>query len=293
MTNNKSRIATLFSICLSLCVAIALGQGSGLVSGIPVILLCWAIIFVIQWLAFLPSFYYKTEHYYDVTGSLTYLTVVITALLAASTLSARDFLIGLVIIIWALRLGSFLFLRIKKQGRDERFEHIKNNFWRFLMTWTLQGLWVFLTLTMALAAITSEVKKELDAPAWLGLAIWLVGFAFEVVADRQKTAFRQDPSNTGNFITTGLWSWSRHPNYFGEMVLWMGVAVMAMPVLSGWQWVAMISPVFVIFLLTKISGVDMLEAQGVRRWGDDPNYQAYLVRTSKLLPRPPLSPDIA
>ena len=293
MTNRKAILATVLSLCVSLGVAVALGQGSIRASGIPVVMLCWAIAFAIQWVVFIPSFYYKTEHYFDLTGSLTYLLVIAVALYSTEGLTPRDLLIAGVIFVWALRLGSFLFMRIKTQGSDVRFDRIKHNFWRFLLTWTLQGLWVFLTLAMALAAITSEVKPQLDALVWLGLAIWVVGFALEVAADRQKTVFRRDQRNAGQFITSGLWSWSRHPNYFGEMILWSGVAIMALPVLSGWQWVALISPVFVIFLLTKVSGIDMLEAQGQLRWGDDPNYRAYLARTSKLVPRRPLSVDSA
>lgn len=293
MTNRKAILATILSLCVSLGVAVALGHGSIRAWGIPVVMLCWAIAFAIQWVVFIPSFYYKTEHYFDLTGSLTYLLVIAVALYSTEGLTSRDLLIAGVICVWALRLGSFLFMRIKKQGRDVRFDRIKQNFWRFLLTWTLQGLWVFLTLAMALAAITSEVKPQLDALVWLGLAIWIFGFALEVAADRQKTVFRRDQRNAGQFITSGLWSWSRHPNYFGEMILWSGVAIMALPVLSGWQWVALISPVFVIFLLTKVSGIDMLEAQGQLRWGDDPNYRAYLARTSKLVPRRPLSVDSA
>lgn len=293
MTNRKAILATILSLCVSLGVAVALGHGSIRAWGIPVVMLCWAIAFAIQWVVFIPSFYYKTEHYFDLTGSLTYLLVIAVALYSTEGLTSRDLLIAGVICVWALRLGSFLFMRIKKQGRDVRFDRIKQNFWRFLLTWTLQGLWVFLTLAMALAAITSEVKPQLDALVWLGLAIWIFGFALEVAADRQKTVFRRDQRNAGRFITSGLWSWSRHPNYFGEMILWSGVAIMALPVLSGWQWVALISPVFVIFLLTKVSGIDMLEAQGQLRWGDDPDYRAYLARTSKLVPRRPLSVDSA
>lgn len=155
------------------------------------------------------------------------------------------------------------------------------------MTWTIQGLWVFLTLAMALAAITSKSKMAIDIFAVVGTLIWIFGFSIEVVADQQKTNFKDDPDNKDKFISVGLWSWSRHPNYFGEMVLWIGIAVIAFPVLIGWQLVALISPIFVIFLLTRISGITMLESRGYKKWKDDPAYIDYLERTSVLVPFPP------
>ena len=85
-----------------------------------------------------------------------------------------------------------------------------------------------------------------------------------------KNLFRKDPANKEAFITSGLWSWSRHPNYFGEITLWTGIAIMAIPVLSGWQWVCLISPVFVTLLLTKVSGIPLLEKKAREKWGDDP-----------------------
>ena len=124
---------------------------------------------------------------------------------------------------------------------------------------------------------------------WIGLAVWIIGFGIEVRADREKTAFKADPANKGRFISTGIWAWSRHPNYFGEITLWVGMALIALPSLSGWSFVALISPVFVTVLLTRISGVPMLERRGLKRWGDEPAYQQYLERTPSLILRPPRS----
>jgi steroid 5-alpha reductase family enzyme len=109
----------------------------------------------------------------------------------------------------------------------------------------------------------------------------------EVVADRQKSVFKTDPANTGRFITGGLWAWSRHPNYFGEITLWVGVAIIALPTLSGWRWLMLISPLFVILLLTRISGIPMLESRAEKRWGADPEFRAYTDSTPALLLRPP------
>jgi steroid 5-alpha reductase family enzyme len=119
----------------------------------------------------------------------------------------------------------------------------------------------------------------------VGFLIWVFGFAFEVIADSQKSRFKADPANEGKFINTGLWARSRHPNYFGEIVLWIGVAVIAFPVLQGWQLVTLISPVFVTLLLTRISGLPMLERRADETWGGQEDYEAYKGRTPVLIPR--------
>jgi steroid 5-alpha reductase family enzyme len=189
--------------------------------------------------------------------------------------------------VWAVRLSSYLFLRIRKAGADARFDDIKPSFPRFLNTWTLQGLWVTITASAALAAITATDRVELGTVTAIGLVVWVVGIGIETVADAQKTSFRVDPANKGRFIHTGLWAWSRHPNYFGEILLWVGVAVVALPALRGWQWVTLLSPVFVFLLLTRVSGVPLLEKSADQRWGGQEDYEEYKARTSVLVPRPP------
>ena len=164
---------------------------------------------------------------------------------------------------------------------------IKLSFFRFLLAWTLQGLWVSFSLAAALAAITAEVKVELGVLTLVGFLVWVSGFAFEVIADRQKSQFRENPANAGKFINVGLWSWSRHPNYFGEIILWIGVAIIAAPTLSGWRWLTMVSPLFIIVLLTRISGVPMLEKRADEKWGGQPEYEEYKARTPVLIPKPP------
>ncbi len=189
--------------------------------------------------------------------------------------------------IWAGRLGTYLFRRIRRAGKDERFDRIKPSFVRFLNAWTLQGLWVSLTLAAALAAITTTTREAIGVVTVIGALVWVAGFGIEATADRQKSRFRADPANKGRFISGGLWAWSRHPNYFGEIVLWIGVALVAVPVLRGWQWVTLISPVFVAFLLTRVSGVPLLEKRADEKWGGQEDYEAYKASTPVLVPRPP------
>ena len=178
--------------------------------GIPIFLLCGIFALAVQWLVFIHAWRNQTEHFYDLTGSLTYIVTIAAALLMAGRFDTPSLIIAVVIWVWALRLGPFLFFRIRKAGEDRRFRTIKVSFPTFFMTWTLQGAWVFITASAALGALTSSVATELGFVFYLGLALWLIGFVIEVVADQQKTAFRADPANANAFITTGLWAWSRH-----------------------------------------------------------------------------------
>ncbi|MBN1265472.1 MAG: DUF1295 domain-containing protein [Anaerolineales bacterium] len=267
--------------------ALSGSQGSAKAGGFPLYALGILMAFVFQWLVFIPSYLKGTEHYYDLTGSITYISVITAALLLSPELDARVWMMGIMVIIWAVRLGTFLFRRVRKAGADERFDAIKVSFPRFLMAWTLQGLWVSFSLAAALAAITSTLRVPFGPFAVVGLVVWLFGFGMEAAADFQKSRFRADPVNKGKFIQSGLWSWSRHPNYFGEIVLWIGVAIAAVPVLRGWQWTAMISPVFITLLLTRISGVPLLEQRADEKWGGQEDYEAYKARTSVLIPQPP------
>ncbi len=290
---SKATVTALLSIPLIVLVGAAVGwagsQGGQRVGAVPVFALCGGFCFVLNWLVFVPSYLAHTERYFDLTGSLTYLGAVACGV----TLGNRDpraLLLAVLVGVWALRLGSFLFRRIRAEGVDRRFDALKLDFTRFLLTWTLQGLWVFLTVSCALAAITAASAKPLGPLAVLGAIVWITGFTIEAVADRQKAAFRADPANRGRFIATGLWAWSRHPNYCGEILLWVGIALIAVPALSGWPLVTLVSPLFVYVLLTRISGVPLLESRSDARWGEDPEYQAYKARTPVLWLRPPASP---
>lgn len=284
-TDRNALIALPAIILVGVLVALAGSQGGTRVGNIPVFALAVAMAFAIQWLAFVPAFFFQTEKFFDLTGSLTYISVITVTLLLSKAFDARSILIFVLVLVWAGRLGTFLFRRIKKAGKDDRFDDIKPSFIRFLNVWTIQGLWITLTMAAALVAITSTYRKEIDVFAILGLLIWLLGFGIEVVADLQKSRFNADPANKGKFINTGLWSRSRHPNYFGEIVLWVGIAVIALPVLRGWQWVALISPLFVTLLLTKVSGIPLLEKKADKKWGGQEYYEVYKKETPVLIPR--------
>jgi steroid 5-alpha reductase family enzyme len=286
-TNNQIITGIAIATAIGALVSWAGSDGGDRFGVLPVFALCGLLAFAVNWAAFIPAAIKQTEHYYDLTGGITYITVTVVAVLLSSPLDLRSTLVAAMVLFWSIRLASFLFLRISRAGKDSRFDDIKNRPPRFLLAWTLQGLWVLLTAACALAVITGGNREPLGAIGYIGVAIWAVGILIEIVADRQKSAFRADPANEGEYIDTGLWAWSRHPNYFGEIVLWTGMAIIAIPVLEGWQWVTLISPVFVAFLLTKVSGVPMLEKAADERWGGQDDYEAYKRNTPVLVMKPP------
>jgi len=280
-------ISIIGAIALASMVAWSGSDQGVLYDGMSVFVWCGVFAFAVQWLIFIHAWLARTEAYFDLTGSLTYIVVVVAAAVLAGADDLRSLTITGLIVIWALRLGPFLFFRIKRAGEDRRFRSIKASFPTFLMTWTLQGAWVYITASAALGSITSSSTVGLDTAFVLGTGLWVIGFAIEVIADNQKTAFRNNAENANKFINTGLWAWSRHPNYFGEILLWVGIAIIAYPTLVGNQIYLMLSPLWVIFLLTAVSGVRMLEARGHKQWGEDPEYQAYVANTPTLMLWPP------
>ena len=205
------------------------------------------IAFAIQWVLFIPEYLMQTDKFYDLAGSLTYISIISYVFYKSSEFNLGNLVLSLFIIIWAVRLGSFLFFRIKKAGEDKRFRDIKPSPTRFFMTWTLQGMWVSICSACAITAMSTSEGILMNTLFFVGAITFILGFLIEVIADNQKTKFRSNPNNKDKFISTGLWSYSRHPNYLGEITLWTGVAIMSFSSLSGLQLITLISPVLLIF----------------------------------------------
>ena len=287
MAKKQSMIAIVASLITGFLVILACSSNSVNASGVRLFTLCGVLAFLIQWICFTPAWFFHSERFFDLIGSATYLTITIVALIAVPEVDTRSVVLGIMVCLWGLRLGAFLFARVQAAGHDVRFNLMKHDFTWFLMTWTIQGLWVVITSSAALTAITSSNKNSFGWIGMIGVIIWLSGFVIEIVADEQKRRFKLNSSNQHSFINKGLWSWSQHPNYFGEIILWIGVMVVALPVLSGWQYLSLISPVFVFFLLTRISGIPMLDSAARKRWGDDPDFQKYRESTPVLILKRP------
>ena len=240
---------------------------------------------LLQVFFFLPSFLLKTEKYYDLVGSLTYITTISLAYFSVENKTMIDSIIYFYVMVWASRLGIYLFRRVRNDGKDVRFEKAKRHFFWFLQYWMGQALWVSLTACAAIIAILSAEEDTLPVLAIVGMVLWISGFTIESISDYQKRVFRKENNPSESFIHTGFWARSRHPNYFGEITLWTGIAVIALNTLNGIEYVTLISPVFIYILLTRMSGVNLLERIADERYGHLEEYQRYKRNTPVLVPK--------
>ena len=267
-----SAVAFLFSYSIAYLTGIQLVENAVLLA------------FIIQWVLFIPAYLLQTEKFFDISGSITYISVVIYCFLNNYDplfVNIGNIILSIIVIIWALRLGSFLFIRIKKAGEDIRFREIKKLPSRFFMTWTFQGMWVSLCSACALAGIAKGII--INNYFYFGLAIFLIGFIIEIVADTQKTKFRTNPKNKDKFINSGLWKFSRHPNYMGEILLWLGISIISLSSLEGLELATLISPFFTYLLLVYVSGIRILEYNGDKKWGHLESYKIYKKNTPRLI----------
>ena len=280
-----SIISILICLVFASSITFLSSSESIMVNEMPLIYYSALLSFLVHLIIFIPSFIYKTEKFFDFTGSLAFLSIMIFSVYLKNSIigsiDIHSIILFIFISIWTIRLGSFLFYRIFKTGHDPRFNELKQSFLPFLMTWTLSATWVVLTLLPAMVILTSSISADISYFTFLGAIIWLFGFLFEVLADFQKTNFKNNSENKGQFITEGLWGLCRHPNYFGEIILWFGIWIITFPLLSGWEYITLISPFFVYLLLTSVSGINLVE----KKWKDSKEYQEYKKRVPELIPK--------
>ena len=279
--------SALTSIVFLFCIFLLSFLGSNVVSTIQSInsftfLLLLSVI--IQVIFFIPSFILKTEKLYDLIGSTTYIIVITIAYLSVNTKTATDTILFLFVVLWGTRLGTYLFRRIQRDSEDVRFEKAKRNFFWFLQYWMGQALWVSITSCAAVIAILNTEPNTLSINGIIGILIWLFGFSFEVIADFQKNNFKKAENTNDKFISDGLWSISRHPNYFGEITLWIGIYIISYTSFSGYEYLSIVSPIFVYILLTRMSGINMLEKIADERYGNINSYIEYKNNTPILIP---------
>ena len=228
-----------------------------------------------------------TDHFYDLTGAVTHILVALASLFYAPAPGLRQVAGTVLIVVWATRLGAFLFARISASGGDKRLAKYKTRPLIFLIPWTIQSIWILLNcLPIALANAASSGGPAFGLLDVVAIAAWLAGFTVQVVADEEKRLFSANPSNAGRWISTGTWAVSRHPNYVGEILMGWALAALAWSSLDGWAALGALAPVFETWLLLRVSGVPLLEKAAEKKWGADPEYRRYVAATPVLVPLP-------
>lgn len=284
-----SVLIIILTILIPSSLSLLISDNSISINGYPVLLYCVLISFTIHLIIFIPSAIMKNEKFYDFTGMIAYLSIIMFAIqqkyIQIHSIDIYSLVLSLLISIWTLRLGIFLFYRVLKVGEDIRFKDVKNNALKFFVWFSISSLWVSLTAMAAMNVITSKNYNQDLTLLYIGTIIWIIGFLFEIISDYQKIKFKNNASNKNKFIDSGLWSISRHPNYFGEIILWIGIYIITLPSTSGLEYLGIISPLFVIVLLNKVSGINLLEASADKKWGSSKEYQKYKKITPKLIPK--------
>ena len=228
----------------------------------------------------------KTDKVTDLSYSLTFIILAVILLIGGSAFHPGQIVVCLLIVIWGSRLGGYLFVRILTIKKDDRFDGIRESFVRFARFWTLQAVVIWTVMLPHIVFLTRSEGISLTLLSWFGVAVWGLGFLGESVADSQKYTFRKDPSNKNKWIQTGLWRFSRHPNFFGESLCWWGLFLVVAPSLRGSQWISILGPIFITIVLLFMTGVPTVEKKSDAKYGTDPEYQAYKRRTSIFIPWP-------
>ena len=284
-----SVLIIILTILIPSSLSLLISDNSISINGYPLLLYCVLISFTIHLIIFIPSAIMKNEKFYDFTGMIAYLSIIIFAIqqkyIQIHSIDIYSLVLCLLISIWTLRLGIFLFYRVLKVGEDIRFKDVKNNALKFFVWFSISSLWVSLTTIAAMNVVTSKNYNKDLTLLCIGTIIWIIGFLFEIISDYQKIKFKNNALNKNKFIDSGLWSISRHPNYFGEIILWIGIYIITLPSTSGLEYLGIISPLFVIVLLNKVSGINLLEASADKKWGSSKEYQKYKKITPKLIPK--------
>eukprot|EP01108_Squamamoeba_japonica_P001666 TRINITY_DN172_c0_g1_i3.p1 TRINITY_DN172_c0_g1~~TRINITY_DN172_c0_g1_i3.p1 ORF type:complete len:339 (-),score=42.23 TRINITY_DN172_c0_g1_i3:162-1139(-) len=251
--------------------------------------LSFLVTFAIQMVFFFAASALKMDKVTDFAYGLGFVVLGVLLLVLGGTFHTRQILLCILTCLWGVRLAGYLLFRILKIGHDARFDGVREVFWRFLIFWVFQAVVVFITYM----PLTFCLAQKVDSPySWrdsLGYAMFVVGLIIETIADQQKFAYRNDAANKGHWCDVGLWKWSRHPNYTGELLCWWGLFSVSSAVfhLHPWQFVSIIGPLLLTMSILFFSGITRLERMADERYWFQPDYQQYRKQTSPLWLIPP------
>ncbi|XP_035824014.1 uncharacterized isoform X2 [Zea mays] len=228
-----------------------------------------------QLLFFIITALLRFDKVTDFAGSTNFIIIAILTLALKGAWHFRQIVLTVLVTIWGLRLGLFLLMRILQWGEDRRFDKMRDNLGKLAVFWIFQAVWVWSVSLPVTVVNASDRNPSIEARDIIGWIIWLVGICVEATADQQKLVFKNSPSNRGKWCNAGLWKYSRHPNYFGEIFLWWGVFVASTPVISDAEWLVILGPIFLTLLLLFVSGIPLLESSADKRYGRLEEYRAY------------------
>jgi steroid 5-alpha reductase family enzyme len=251
------------------------------------LLFYFIVIFGIQLCCFAFAMTLHTDKLTDISYGMTFVVLVLFFLFTRRPVTWPKAAAAVMIAVWGLRLAIYLFIRIIRIGRDTRFDDKRDSFKNFGFFWLLQAVsvWIILLPVTFLFGSTGAGRSTVVPAA--GIVVWVLGFAIESAADQQKFRFKSNSENSGRWIRHGLWKYSRHPNYFGEILCWWGVFLLALPYFRGIAWAGILGPVHITVLLLFVSGIPLLEKQSDDKYGDKDGYGEYKRKTSILVPLPP------
>ncbi|XP_010274704.1 PREDICTED: uncharacterized protein LOC104609951 isoform X1 [Nelumbo nucifera] len=240
-----------------------------------------------QFFFFVITALLKFDKVTDFAGSTNFIILSVLTLILKGSWHFRQVVLTLLVVIWGLRLGLFLLMRILQWGEDQRFDEMRSNLGKLAVFWIFQAVWVWTVSLPVTVVNASDRDPSLQAEDIIGWIIWSVGFTAEATSDQQKLSFKNSPNNRGKWCNIGLWRFSRHPNYFGEIFLWWGIFVASTPVLEGAEWLVILGPIFLTLLLFFVSGIPLLEESADKKYGNLAEYRMYKKTTSPLIPLPP------
>lgn len=245
---------------------------------LTILIVSFVAILAINILVYLWAYASQSDKLTDITYSLCFILLGIYLVLRLEKIELGHLLAIGMVILWALRLGSFLFYRIHKMGQDERFTAFRGNWLGFLKFWILQSVSIWI---IALPVIFFTLKSQVTF-SLTGMLIWAIGWIIEATADYQKFSFKQ--KHPDKLMTQGLYSYVRHPNYTGEIMVWVGIFIFVSPSLVGAEWLSIVSPIWITILLIFISGIPLIRESWEKRYGNSKAYQEYINNTNALLP---------
>lgn len=221
----------------------------------------------------------------DIAWGLGFCFIALYTFIHYADINFRQLLITLFTFLWGIRLALHIHNRSKNKAEDFRYANWRKQWGKwfvlrsFFQVYLLQGA-IMILVALPIIAVNYQSTKPFCLVDVLGILLWLIGFYFEVKADKQLVTFKNDAKNKGKILQSGLWKYSRHPNYFGEVILWWGIFCLAFS--AGWFWPAIISPVLITYLILKVSGVPMLE----HKYKNNPKYDEYILKTRAFWPLP-------